>query len=102
MAKFGYFGSMKAKEGKGKELLEILIEASIMMNKYDPCLEYAVSVDEENNRIIHVFEIWENQDEHDKSLHLEEVQELIGKAIPLMSDERLPNKKFQLKHSFNY
>jgi len=102
MAKFGYFGTMVAKEGKGKQLLDILIRASILMSDVDGCFEYTVSVDSENNEYIHIFEVWKNKAVHDQSLQLEDVKQLIQQALPLLSDEKIPGKNFYIKQSFHY
>ncbi len=82
---YGLHGKLVAKEGKAKELSRILLDASSLMQSAKGCYLYAVSIDMSNPSEVWVTEIWESKQDHANSLNTEGVQELIGKAIPLLA-----------------
>lgn len=82
--KHGLHGSLRAKEGHGKELLDILIQASELMKNAKGCLLYLVSTDNEDESTIWVTEVWETEEAHQGSLSNPDVRELIGTAMPLL------------------
>lgn len=82
--KYGLSGNFTAKVGKGDELAVILEEAANMMKTAKGCLIYVVGQQSDNQDIIHVFEIWDSKEDHDNSLSIAGVRELIGKAMPII------------------
>lgn len=82
--KYGLSGSFTAIEGKGDELAAILSEAANLMKTAKGCLIYVVGQQSDNKDVIHVFEVWDSKEDHDNSLSIEGVRELIGKAMPLI------------------
>ena len=80
---YGLHGKLVAKEGKGKELSRILLDAVALMKAAKGCHLYAVSIDSSNPNEVWVTEIWERKEDNANSLNLPGVKELIGKAIPL-------------------
>lgn len=82
--KYGLTGSFAAVEGKGDELASILEEAANLMKSANGCMIYIVGQQSDNKDIVHVFEVWESKEDHDDSLHLDGVRELIGQAIPII------------------
>ncbi len=81
MNKFGLFGKLQAKSGQGKKLSELLMKDADKMNG---CILYVVSRDPENSDSIYVMEVWESKQDHDNSLKLPAVRELITQALPLI------------------
>lgn len=81
---YGLHGKLVAKEGKGKELSRILLDAAALMKSAKGCHLYAVSIDSSNPNEVWVTEIWETKEDHANSLNLPGVKELIGKAIPIL------------------
>lgn len=87
--KYGLSGSFSAKKGKGDELTSILEEAANLMKTAKGCMIYIVGQQSDNKDVVHVFEVWDSKEDHDDSLHIDGVRELIGKAMPLI--EGKPN-----------
>lgn len=82
--KYGLSGSFTAVEGKGNELASILEDAANLMKDAKGCLVYIVGQQSDDKDIVHVFEVWESKEDHDSSLHINGVRELIGKAMPII------------------
>ncbi|MEQ9090415.1 MAG: antibiotic biosynthesis monooxygenase [Balneola sp.] len=82
--KYGLSGSFTAVEGKGNELASILEDAASLMKDAKGCLIYIVGQQSDNKDIIHVFEVWDSKEDHDDSLNVPGVRELIGKAMPII------------------
>ena len=83
---YGLHGKLSAQDGQGKELSAILLEASALMQSARGCHLYMVSLDTENPDEVWITEIWESKEDHDNSLSLPGVKELIGKAVPLLDE----------------
>jgi quinol monooxygenase YgiN len=92
---YGLNGSFEAKEGKKTELAEILLEAADLMKSAKGCHLYMISFDKNKPNQVCVTEIWDNQADHDDSLNLPGVRELIGKAMPLLAG--MPQKGQELE-----
>ena len=84
MNKYGLYGMLPAHTGKGKELGEILLKAAGLMEGAKGCLLYLVSTSADNPDGIYIIEIWERKEDHDLSLQLPGVRELITQAMPLL------------------
>lgn len=93
--KYGLFGKFTAKHGKADELLSILLDASELVSKAKGCHLYLISKDAENGNNIWVNELWDSKEDHDNSLNVEGVKELIMKAIPLIDGQ--PEKGVELE-----
>jgi quinol monooxygenase YgiN len=84
MNKYGLFGKLQAKAGQGEKLSELLMKDADTLKG---CILYVVSIDAANPDAIYVMEVWESKEDHDNSLKLPAVRELITQAMPLL-DER--------------
>lgn len=93
--KYGLFGKFTAKKGKADELLSVLLDASDLVSKAKGCHLYLISKDTENRNNIWVNELWDSKEDHDNSLNIEGVKELITKAIPLIDGQ--PEKGIELE-----
>lgn len=82
--KYLLHGKLTAKEGQQKELADILIQASQLVSTAKGCQLYVVSYDKEDKASVYVTEIWDSKDDHDNSLKVEGVRELIMKAMPIL------------------
>ncbi len=82
--KYGLTGTFTAITGKGNELAAILKEAADLMKSAKGCRIYIVGQQADNTDIIHVQEVWDSKEDHDASLGIEGVKELIGRAMPLI------------------
>ncbi|WP_294282911.1 antibiotic biosynthesis monooxygenase family protein [uncultured Chryseobacterium sp.] len=78
-------GKLTAKLGQQKELADILIQASQLMSTATGCQLYVVSYDKEDEASVYVTEIWNSKNDHDNSLKVEGVRELIMKAMPILA-----------------
>lgn len=87
MNKYGLHGYLTATEGKGDELAAILLEASELVSTAKGCQQYIVSKDPENDDVIWISEVWDSKEDHDNSLNVEGVKELIGKAMPILAGQ---------------
>ena len=79
---YGLIGEIKAAPGKGRELAEILLEAS--SGGMPGNLAYLVSVGVEQPDSVWVSEVWTSKQAHPDSLKLPAVQVAITKARPII------------------
>jgi len=92
---YGLHGKLAAKEGKGKELAQILLNASALMKSAKGCHLYVVGIDDNQPDEVWVTEIWDSKEDHDNSLSVPGVRELIGTAMPILAGP--PQKGQELK-----
>ncbi len=95
MNKYGLQGALKAKAGKVENLAKILLKAAEMMSTAKGCNMYLISLDAEKNDLVWVTEVWDSKEDHDNSLQIDGVRELISTAMPLLDGN--PQKGQQLK-----
>ena len=84
MNRYSTNGKLIAKNGKGQELLDILLEASEAMSDVDDCYCYIVGMNSDDPNAVYVFEVWEDESAHKASLELPAVKQLIQKAMPII------------------
>ena len=82
--RYGLFGKLKAAAGNGDELASILLEASRLMATAQGCHIYIVSQDAQDDTLVWITEVWDTEQDHDNSLNVAGVKELISRAIPLL------------------
>lgn len=82
---FGLVGTLRAAEGHGDELEGYLLEAARELQQVSTCRLYLVSRVARDPAVVHVVEVWDSEEAHQASLGLEPVQQLIGKARPIIS-----------------
>lgn len=85
MNKYLLHGKLTTKDGQGEKLSEILLEASRLVSSANGCTAYVVSRDLTDVNSIWVTEIWESKQDHDDSLNVAGVKELIAQAIPILN-----------------
>lgn len=93
--KYLLHGKLTAKSGHKEELADILIQASQLVSTAKGCKLYAISNDKDDANSVYVTEIWDSKDDHDNSLTIEGVRELIMKAMPIL--EGPPTKGQELE-----
>ena len=84
-----------ATKGNGNRLASILIDASKLVSMAQGCHIYLVSKDIINEDSIWVTEVWDSKEDHDNSLKVEGVRDLISMAMPLLDGQ--PKKGQELK-----
>lgn len=88
--KYLLHGRLIAKENKTGELAGILLEASKLIAAAKGCHLYVVGKEANDSNAVWITEIWDSKEDHDKSLNVEGVRELIMKAMPIL--EGAPQK----------
>lgn len=96
MASYGLHGSLQALSGHGPALAAILLEAANLMAGAPGCRLYLVSQDTAVPEMIWVSEVWDTEADHDNSLALPGVRELIGQALPLMAGSPEQGQQLQV------
>lgn len=91
MNKYLLQGKLVAKEGLRDQLTEIMLKASkLMLSKAKGCKIYAVGHSEDYVNSVFITEIWATKEDHEASLSVEGVRELISEAMPLLAE--MPTK----------
>jgi quinol monooxygenase YgiN len=83
---YGYIGSMRTREGRRDEVIEILLGGADGLREAG-CQLYAVGTDPADADVVWVTEIWDSREHHDASLQLPETKAAIGQAMPLLTGE---------------
>jgi quinol monooxygenase YgiN len=85
MSKYLLHGSLTAKPDSQTQLAKILVEASKLMQTAKGCELYTISLDPKDPVSVWITEIWETREDHDNSLSVPGVRELITQAMPLLA-----------------
>lgn len=95
MNRYLLHGKLTARDGNGEKLISILLDASKLISAAKGCIVYVISRDNNDQNSVWVTEIWDNKVDHDNSLKMEGVRELISKAIPILDGQ--PQKGQELE-----
>lgn len=95
MNKYLLHGKLTAKDGYGEKLTSILLDASKLVSTANGCILYVVSKDTVDINSVWITEIWDSKEDHDNSLNVEGVKELISIAIPILDGQ--PQKGQELE-----
>ena len=95
MNKYLLHGKLTARQGYRDELASILIDASKLVSTAKGCKLYVVGLDKDDINSVYVTEIWDSKEDHDNSLNVKGVKELITKAIPILDGK--PSKGQELE-----
>ena len=79
---FGLIGKMRVQPGQRDTLIALLLKGTEGM---PGCLNYVVAKDPEDADAIWITEVWDNPENHKRSLSLPAVQTTIAKARPLIA-----------------
>ncbi|NEM96067.1 putative quinol monooxygenase [Pontibacter burrus] len=93
--RYGLHGKLTATEGNRDKLATILLEASKLVSTAKGCQLYMVSIDEADEDAVWVTEAWDSKQDHDNSLQVAGVRELIAQAMPLLAG--MPQKGQELQ-----
>lgn len=86
--KYALFGKIQAKSGKGRELTEMLLAGTKTLERAKGCLLYLISRKPDEPDAVYVMEVSESREDHQNSLKIPAVREVIKQAMPLI--ERVP------------
>ncbi|HMO39814.1 MAG TPA: antibiotic biosynthesis monooxygenase [Saprospiraceae bacterium] len=70
MEKYGLMSNIKAKQGKGRELADILVKASELMERAKGCHKYLVAIDQSNSDCVWITKVWDSKEDYDNSLKM--------------------------------
>lgn len=93
-------GKLKSKQGKQKELSEILLAASKLVSAAKGCELYIVSKSPEDDQLVFITEIWKTKEDHDNSLKVEGVKDLIMKAMPILDGPPKKGEELEILGGF--
>ena len=96
MNKYLLHGKLKAKQGHRDELATILIDASKLVATAKGCKLYVVGLDSNDLNSVYITEIWDTKEDHDNSLKVEGVRELIMKAMPLIDGQPMKGQEIEV------
>jgi quinol monooxygenase YgiN len=94
--KYLLHGKLTAKSGHREDLADILIQASQLVSTASGCKLYVIGKDEEDQDSVYVTEIWESKEDHDNSLKVEGVRELIMKAMPILDGQPTKGQEIEI------
>jgi quinol monooxygenase YgiN len=90
MNRFGMHGKLTAHPGQREALLRQMLTAAELVSGAPGCYLYVVALSPSDRDVLWVTEAWRSRADHDASLSIPGVKELIAKARPLiaaMSDQ---------------
>lgn len=96
MDKYLLHGKLTAKQGQRDQLAAILIDASKLVSTAQGCKLYVVGRDSNDVDSIFITEIWDSKEDHDNSLKIEGVRELIMKAMPLLDGQPTKGQEIEI------
>lgn len=100
MNKYGLHGKLQAKAGQADQLAAILIQASKLVSTAKGCHLYVIGKDASDKNSVWVTEIWDSKEDHDNSLKVPGVRELIGQAMPLLDGQPQKGQELELLGGF--
>lgn len=89
-------GKLTAQQAHRDELAGILLEASKLVSTAKGCKLYVIGKDENDTNAVYVTEIWDSKEDHDNSLKVEGVRELIMKAMPLLDGQPTKGQELEI------
>lgn len=96
MKKYGLHGKLTAKEGQADTLKDLLLEASKLVSSAKGCQLYFLSKDPTIANTIWITEMWDTKEDHDNSLKVAGVRELISQAIPLLAGNPTKGQELEI------
>ncbi len=96
MNKYLIHGKLTAKQGQRDELAAILIDASKLVATAQGCKLYIVGLDHNDLNSVYITEIWDKKEDHDNSLKVVGVRELIMKAMPLLDGQPTKGQEIEI------
>lgn len=89
-------GKLTAKSEKAEELANILLKASKLVSTAKGCKLYAIGKDKNDVNSVYVTEIWDTKEDHDNSLNVEGVRELIMTAMPILDGQPTKGQELEI------
>lgn len=96
MNKYLLHGKLTARQGHREALAAILIDASQLVATAQGCRLYVIGLDSNDSDSVFITEIWDCKEDHDNSLSVAGVRELIMKAMPLLDGQPTKGQEIEL------
>jgi quinol monooxygenase YgiN len=100
MSQYLLHGKLTAKQGEKEKLSQILLAASQLVATAKGCKLYIIGFDQGENEDVFITEIWDNKEDHDNSLKVEGVRELIMQAMPLLDGQPTKGQEINILGGF--
>lgn len=85
MGAYGFYVKLLARPGQRDTLVELMLQAAARAEEVPGCELYIVNTSPTEPESVWVTEVWRSLEEHEASLSIEGVQELIKQARPLLA-----------------
>jgi quinol monooxygenase YgiN len=85
MTMYGLTGKLTALPGRGEELLAAMLKAADLVADAPGCEMYLVSTCPDQADTVWITELWHSEVDHDDSLQIEGVRELIAQVRPILA-----------------
>lgn len=89
-------GKLTAKPKHADELANILLEASKLVAVAKGSILYVIGKDENDPNSVYVTEIWNSKEDHDNSLNVVGIRELIIKAMPILEGQPTKGQELEI------
>jgi len=96
MSKHLLHGKLTAKQGHKEQLTAILIDASKLVSTAKGCKLYVIGLDSSDDNSVFITEIWDTKEDHENSLKVDGVRELIMKALPLLDGQPIKGQEIEI------
>jgi len=96
MNKYLLHGKLTARQGYREELAAILVESSKVVATANGCNLYVVGFDSTEEDSVYITEIWDTKEDHENSLKVDGVRELIMKALPLLDGQPTKGQEIEI------
>ncbi len=96
MNKYLLHSKLTAKQGHQGDLAAILLDASKLVSTAKGCHLYVVGHDSIDLNSVYITEIWDTKEDHDHSLKVEAVRDLIMKAMPLLDGQPTKGQEIEI------
>ena len=91
-----YHGKLIAKAGHTEELANILLAASKLVSTAKGCRMYVIGKDPKDLNAVYATEMWDSKEDHDNSLKMEGVKDLISKAMLILETEPTKGQELEI------
>lgn len=96
MSKYFLHGKFTAQSGYRDELSNILLDASRLVASAKGCNLYIIGIDPKDGNTVFVTEVWDSKEDHDNSLKVEGVGELIKRTMLILDGQPTRGQELEI------
>lgn len=85
MQPYGLIGQLVAKPGQRAALVDLLLEAAVLLRGSPGCRHWVVHEAADAPDAVWVTEVWASREDHAASLQRPEIRAVIARAMPLLA-----------------